>query len=80
MIRTLLALTLAMASPALLAAGVTAAPAAAPGCEQVDSAATKPPVDSVASTRGGPTTRSSVRPRTGRGGPRWQSLLPGMIR
>jgi hypothetical protein len=79
MIRTLLALILAMASPALLAAE-TPAPAAAPGCEQTSATTTKPAATVVASAGRGPAAESSVRPRQSRGGPRWQSLLPGMIR
>jgi hypothetical protein len=79
MIRMLLALILVMASPALLAAEV-AAPAATPGCEQDSTATIKPAATVVASSGRGPAAESSVRPRPSRGGPRWQSLLPGMIR
>lgn len=83
MYRMLLALSLALAAPVALAADALPTESEAPGCPKSEPAAGKAPTSAEGSaTAVRPGTPAPVRPRsTGvRSGPRWHSLLPGMIR
>ena len=83
MYRMLLALSLALAVPAALAAEPVPVESEAPGCTKAKPASGEPPANADGTT---PATRpgspAPVRPRAAgtRSGPRWHSLLPGMIR
>lgn len=81
MTRLLLALCLALATTAALADDAAPAAAETPVCLKPEAKAGKPAdaADGAAATR--PGAPAPVRARgAGRGGPRWHSLLPGMIR
>ncbi|MBW8366540.1 MAG: hypothetical protein K0M70_01585 [Arenimonas sp.] len=83
MLRTLLALLLAVAATGALGAEVLPAEAEAPQCEKdADQAGKSTPGAAGSTTAARPGTPASVRPRSasGRSTPRWHSLLPGMIR
>lgn len=83
MYRMLLALSLVLAVPAALAAEPVPTESEAPGCTKAEPAAGKTPANAEGSTTAArPGSPAPVRPRaTGtRSGPRWHSLLPGMIR
>jgi hypothetical protein len=83
MLRTLLALFLAIAAAGALAAEPTPVDSGAPQCEKGEVEAGKPGAGTPgASSSSRPGTPAPVRPRSasGRSTPRWHSLLPGMIR
>ncbi|KFN50253.1 hypothetical protein [Arenimonas composti] len=81
--RILIALLLAFVASGVHAADGEQDAAPATGCPKAQETPTKAtPADANGST-GGPGTTAPVRPRSEsrtRGGPRWHSLLPGMIR
>ncbi len=83
MLRTLLALFLALAATSAVGAQALPADAETPPCEKDSSQAGKSAAGSAGSTTAArPGTPATVRPRSasGRSTPRWHSLLPGMIR
>jgi len=80
MLRTLLALFLAVAATGAVGAEVLPADAETPQCEKESNQGSKSNAGGTAAAR--PGTPPSVRPRSasGRSTPRWHSMLPGMIR
>lgn len=84
MFRTLLALCLALSAAVALATETPPADTPTPGCIKVEREAGTPVAtgDGKSAAAARPGTPAPVRPRTGntRGGPRWHSMLPGMIR
>ncbi|HEX4853649.1 hypothetical protein [Arenimonas sp.] len=83
MYRMLLALSLALAAPAAFAAEPVPIESEAPGCTKAKPATGEAPAAAEGSTTAArPGTPAPVRPRAAgtRSGPRWHSLLPGMIR
>ena len=83
MLRTLLALFLAMSAAGVLAAEPLPTDAEAPQCEKDEAQANKASGGAAGSTTATrPGTPAPVRPRsaTTRSTPRWHSMLPGMIR
>lgn len=83
MLRTLLALFLALAAAGALAAEPMPTDAEAPQCDKGEAQASKSSVGAPGSaTTSRPGTPAPVRPRsaTARSTPRWHSMLPGMIR
>lgn len=82
MIRTLLALFLALAATGALASEPMPAEAEAPQCEKDPAQAGKASGSAAgSSTASRPGTPAPVRPRSATTRtPRWHSMLPGMIR
>lgn len=83
MLRTLLALFLAVAATGAVGAEVLPADAETPQCEKESNQGSKSHAGGAGGTAAArPGTPPSVRPRSasGRSTPRWHSMLPGMIR